>query len=161
MTEFTSGTVCFVSTSSRMGLVIVAVIQKWKLDFCKSQFVFVKRGVFPATLCVPDSEFQGLLWTVQGSLPLRLPSSKAFPPPSLKNQMWPLDIFGQPRTKGEESDMDHLQAEACNYQTKIFLYGNMVRLKDHCEIFIHVTAPPSIIWNHMEFLWVRAQSLLL
>ena len=39
--------------------------------------------------------------------------------------MWPLDIFGQPSTKGEDSDMDHLQAEACNYQAKIFLYGQI------------------------------------
>ena len=50
---------------------------------------------------------------------------QAFPTTLLKNQMWPLDIFGQPSTKGEDSDMDHLQAEACNYQAKIFLYGQI------------------------------------
>lgn len=142
-----SGTVCFVSTSSRMGLVIVAVIQKWKLDFCKSEFVFVK-GVFPATLCVPDSEFQGLLWTVQGSLPPDFLSWLSHHTLLKKSDvairyLWPA------KNQGWGEWYDHLQAEACNYQTKIFLYGNMVRLKDHCEIFIHVTAPPSIIWNHM------------
>ena len=84
VTEFTSRTVCLVSTSSRMGLVTITVIQKWKLNFCKSEFLFVKRECFlPPYVFLPQSS-RGCCEQFRAQYHPGFLPPRTFWPPSLK-----------------------------------------------------------------------------